>query len=112
MAKLRATGKPLGEYVNGKIYYGIKTGLNEAFVIDAETKDRLIAEDPRSDEVIKPFLAGRDIKRYQTPTPDKYLILIEKGQTNRQRAKMAPSVWLETTYPAVHSWLIPFESES
>ncbi|WP_157634897.1 DUF7149 domain-containing protein [Spirosoma panaciterrae] len=79
MDKLRATGKPLGEYVNGKIYYGIKTGLNEAFVIDAETKDRLIAEDPKSAEIIKPFLAGRDIKRYQTPTVDKYLIFTRRG---------------------------------
>ncbi len=45
----------------------IKTGLNEAFVIDAETKEKLIAEDPKSAELIKPFLAGRDIKRYQPP---------------------------------------------
>ena len=53
--KLCAAGTPLGEYVQGKIYYGIKTGLNEAFVIDAITRDRLIAEDARSAEVIKPF---------------------------------------------------------
>ncbi len=81
MAKLRATGKPLGDYVNGKIFRGVLTGLNEAFVIDAETKDRLIAEDPRSAEIIKPFLAGRDIKRYQTPTVDKYLIFTRRGIT-------------------------------
>ncbi len=65
--KLRTVGKPLGEYVNGKIYYGIKTGLNEAFVIDAKTRDKLIAEDKKSDDVIKPFLAGRDIKRFSPP---------------------------------------------
>ena len=40
--KLKAAGIPLGEYVKGKIYYGIKTGLNEAFVIDEGTKERLI----------------------------------------------------------------------
>lgn len=77
--KLRAAGTPLGEYVQGKIYYGIKTGLNEAFVIDAATRARLIAEDPKSAEVIKPFLAGRDIKRYQTPVSDKYLIFTRRG---------------------------------
>ncbi len=84
MTKLRATGKPLGEYVNGKIYYGIKTGINEAFVIDVATKDRLIAEDPRSAEIIKPFLAGRDIKRYQTPIVDKFLILFRNGSTREK----------------------------
>ena len=77
--KLRTAGTPLGEYVQGKIYYGIKTGLNEAFVIDVATRDRLIAEDGRSAEVIKPFLAGRDLKRYQTPVCDKYLIFTRRG---------------------------------
>jgi len=77
--KLRAAGTPLGEYVQGKIYRGVLTGLNEAFVIDAATRERLLAEDPKSAEVIKPFLAGRDIKRYQTPVSDKYLIFTRRG---------------------------------
>lgn len=81
LSKIKSKGIPLSEYVNGQIYYGIKTGLNEAFVIDQATRDRLIAEDPRSAQVIKPFLAGRDIKRYKTPVADKYLILFPKGFT-------------------------------
>ncbi|MEX2590628.1 MAG: Eco57I restriction-modification methylase domain-containing protein, partial [Chitinophagales bacterium] len=64
LAKLREKGVPLREYVSDNIYYGIKTGLNEAFVIDEATRNRLIEEDPNSAKVIKPFLAGRDIKRY------------------------------------------------
>ena len=77
--KLKAQGIPLGEYVQGKIYRGVLTGLNEAFVIDEETKKRLIAEDKKSTELIKPFLAGKDIKRYQEPTSDKYLIFTRRG---------------------------------
>ena len=69
----------MGEYVKGKIYRGVLTGLNEAFVIDKSTRDRLIAEDPKSAEIIKPFLAGRDIKRYQQPVSDKYLIFTRRG---------------------------------
>ncbi|PJF27001.1 MAG: hypothetical protein CUN52_15110, partial [Phototrophicales bacterium] len=72
LSKLMATGTPLGEYVNGKIFYGIKTGYNEAFVIDEATRNKLIAQDPRSAEVIKPFLTGRDIKRYEAPKAEKY----------------------------------------
>ena len=79
LVKIKEGGIPLGEYVKGKIFYGIKTGLNEAFVIDAATRHRLIAEDPRSAEVIKPFLAGRDIKRYQEPKSDKFLIFTRRG---------------------------------
>ncbi len=79
LAKLRAAGKPLREYVNDKIYRGVLTGLNEAFVIDEPTRARLVAQDARSAEVIKPFLAGRDIKRYQTPVADKFLIFTRRG---------------------------------
>ena len=77
--KIKKAGIPLGEYVEGKIYYGIKTGLNEAFVIDEETKKRLIKEDAKSKEIIKPFLAGRDIKRYGTLKVDKYLLFTRRG---------------------------------
>ncbi|WP_301677488.1 Eco57I restriction-modification methylase domain-containing protein [Methanoculleus methanifontis] len=79
LEKIKAAGVPLGTYVDGKIYYGIKTGLNEAFVIDEATRERLIAEDPRSAEVIKPFLAGRDVKRYQPLELSKYLIFTRRG---------------------------------
>jgi len=79
IAKILKAGKPLGEYVNRKIYRGVLTGLNEAFVIDRETRDRLIAEDPGSEEIIKPFLAGRDIKRYQEPSSAKFLIFARRG---------------------------------
>ena len=77
--KIKKAGIPLGEYVEGKIYRGVLTGLNEAFVIDEETKNRLIKEDPKSKEVIKPFLAGRDVKRYKQPVVDKYLLFTRRG---------------------------------
>ncbi|PJF26873.1 MAG: restriction endonuclease subunit R, partial [Phototrophicales bacterium] len=76
LAKLMATGTQLGEYVNGKIYRGVLTGYNEAFVIDEATRNKLIAQDPRSAEVIKPFLAGREIKRYNPPIIENYLTYI------------------------------------
>ena len=52
LEKLKATGTPLGEYVEGRFYYGIKTGFNDAFVVDRATRDRLIAEHPSSAEII------------------------------------------------------------
>ena len=76
MAKLRQAGKPLGEYVGGKLYRGVLTGLNEAFVIDGPTRERLIAEDPRSAEVIKPFYRGRDIYKWIAEWAEIYLLYI------------------------------------
>ncbi|MBD3840130.1 MAG: class I SAM-dependent DNA methyltransferase, partial [Epsilonproteobacteria bacterium] len=61
--KIEAIGTPLKEW-DIKINYGIKTGFNEAFIISQEKRDELIAKDPKSAEIIKPILRGRDIKRY------------------------------------------------
>ncbi|WP_159991435.1 Eco57I restriction-modification methylase domain-containing protein [Pelistega ratti] len=72
-AKVEKHGIPLKEW-NISINYGIKTGFNEAFIIDGKTKDRLIAEDPKSAEIIRPILRGRDIKKYSYEFADKYLI--------------------------------------
>lgn len=115
MDKIRANGVPLGEYVGGKIYRGVLTGLNEAFVIDEETKSRLIAQDPKSEEVIKPFLAGRDVKRYETPKAEKFLILFPKGWTRKEsgHAEEAPAwEWLQGRFPAVAGWLEPFAKKA
>jgi len=96
MEKIKSAGIPLGEYVEGKIFYGIKTGLNEAFVIDEATKNRLIAEDPASAELIKPFLAGRDIKRYQKLSHRQYLIFTRQGMDIKK-------------YPAIEKHLLKYK---
>ena len=61
------------------INYGIKTGYNDAFFIDGATKDRLVAEDPKSAELIKPLLRGRDIHAWMPEWDDLYLINPHNG---------------------------------
>lgn len=61
------------------IYRGILTGYNEAFIIDGKKKDELIAEDPKSAEIIRPILRGRDIKRYGYDFADLWLINTHNG---------------------------------
>jgi hypothetical protein len=107
--KLRSKGIPLGEFVNGKIYLGVLTDLDKAFIIDELTRNRLIAEDPRSAEVIKPFLMGRYIKRYQPPVSDKYLIFMPKGWTHKKISGSSDTLgWLMKNYPAIANHLLPF----
>jgi hypothetical protein len=77
--KLLKKGIPLGTYIKDKVYRGVLTGLNDAFVIDEETKTQLIERDPNSEDLIKPFLIGRDIKRYEPPKPNNYLIFTRRG---------------------------------
>ena len=79
MDKMEAIGTPLKDW-DVSIYRGVTTGLNDAFIIDDETKQALVAADPKSAEIIKPVLRGRDIQRYQ--------------------AQWA-GLWLITTFPAL-----------
>jgi len=71
--------KPTLREVYGSPQYGIKTGRNKAFVIDRITRDNLIEKDPRSLELIKPFLEGKDFKKWRTESRDKYLIFTRRG---------------------------------
>ncbi len=77
--KMRNAGMPLGQYIQGQIYYGIKTGLNEAFVIDSEKRAELIAADPRSAELIKPLVMGKDIGKWRVDYRDRWLIFTNRG---------------------------------
>jgi len=55
------------------------TGYNEAFIIDRKKKDELIQQDPKSAEIIRPILRGRDIKRYGYDFADLWLINTHNG---------------------------------
>ena len=84
-----------------QINYGIKTGCNEAFIIDGKKKDELIKQDPKSAEIIRPILRGRDIKRYSYEFADKYVILAYFGSY-----KILPS-----KYPAIYNHLKQYEEK-
>lgn len=104
--KLRQSGTPLGEYVNGRFYRGILTGFNEAFVVDRETRDRLIAEHPSSAEILKPFLRGRDVKRWSVDFAEQYLIKIESSENKEhpwsgKKKEEAEKIFAQT-YPVIY----------
>jgi len=116
MEKLRGKGTPLAEFVGGKFYYGIKTGYNQAFVIDEATRQRLIEEDPRSAEVIKPWLRGKDIKRWRVDWRGLYVIYIrnsgDAGVTHPWANALTETTARELfhkTYPAIHDHLSQYE---
>ncbi|HRN91206.1 MAG TPA: DUF559 domain-containing protein [Ferruginibacter sp.] len=77
--KIKNNSILLKNFVNDAIFYGIKTGCNEAFILDEENRNLLIKKDKNAAQIIKPYLAGRDIKRYEQPLSKKYIILSERG---------------------------------
>ena len=71
--KIENIGKPLKDW-DINIYRGIITGCNEAFIIDEAKREQLIKQDPKSAEIIKPLLRGRDIERYHAQSVESYLL--------------------------------------
>ncbi len=104
--RIRKSGTPLGDYVKGRFYRGILTGYNDAFVVDRATRDRLIAEHKSSAEVIKPYLRGRDVKRWRCDFSEQYLVKIESSENvthpwSDKTGKEAEAVFAKK-YPAIH----------
>ena len=92
--KIEQVGTPLKDW-DIKINRGILTGLNEAFIISKEKKDELIKADPKSAEIIRPILRGRDIKKNEINFSEKYLIALFPSKK-----------YNIDNYPAIKDWLI------
>jgi hypothetical protein len=97
--RIEEVGIPLKKW-DISIKYGIKTGRDEAFIITGRKKDELIARDPKSAEIIKPILRGRDIKRYETNFSDMWLIAAEFGSHK----------YLEVNYPIIYAHLLQYKA--
>jgi hypothetical protein len=98
LEKLRRAGRPLGEYVKGRFYRGMVTGSNEAFVVDRVTRDALIKKDKSSAELLKPYLRGRDVKKWSVANPDLWVCYIGWDVSI-------------TKYPGIYSHIRRFEKE-
>lgn len=110
LEKLQHTGTPLGEYVEGRFYHGVKTGCNDAFIIDDSMHQQLITEDIRSSELMKPVLRGKDLCKWKTEPTDKYLIAIASSAnlewpwSDAANDSEAEDIFAQT-YPAIYEHL-------
>ena len=107
MERMRADGTPLRDAAGIAPQYGIKTGFNEAFMVDTPTKDRLVAEDPSSATLFRRFLRGSDIERWAAPVPDLWMIALKSSGDHpwpwagASDAGKAEAIF-KATYPALH----------
>ncbi len=79
MAKLRANGVPLKEFAGATTFRGVTTGFNEAFVLDTPTRDRLVAEHPSSETILKKYLRGQDVDRWRSMWAGEWMIFARRG---------------------------------
>lgn len=95
--RMASDSKPLLEYCGGKIGRGIVAGLEEAFIIDEATRARLVRQSANAKEIIRPFLSGRDIRRYFIDYKGVYIIYAHHGIDIRK-------------YPSVEEYLRPYRA--
>ena len=106
--KIERIGTPLRDW-SINIRRGILTGYNQAFIIDGKKKDELIANDPKSAEIIKPILRGRDIKRYHAEFKDQWVIASHNGYKDEQGERIS-AINIEK-YPAIKEHLDQFKTQ-
>jgi hypothetical protein len=118
--KIERIGKPLKEW-DVKIYRGVLTGLNEAFIIDSQKREEILnnckdeEERRRTEAVIKPILRGRDIKRYYYEWAGLWIIFIPwhfplHEDTTIQGASKKAETEFEKLYPTVYNHLSQFKN--
>lgn len=100
--KLENQSKPLKEY-NQKIYIGLLNGYNAAYVIDTKTKDSIVSKDPKSADIIKPMLRGRDVGKYGYIWSGMWMINTHNGI----RGKL-PRIDVENDYPVIYQHLLKY----
>jgi len=86
--KMEANGQPLSEIVGGKLFNGIKTGINEAFIIDRKTYEELVKKDRKNSEILKPLLMGDDVRHFEIHYRERYLIQTYIGVDIKRYAKI------------------------
>jgi hypothetical protein len=115
LEKLSENGTPFRTLISSKIFWGLKTALNEAYVVDESTRTRLIAEHPSSSKILRPFLRGKDVSRWNVNLSGLYLIRIESSANKKHPWSGKPQAEakkiFEQTYPAIARWLAPFKDK-
>lgn len=96
--EIEKNGKVISSIKSISINRGVTTGFNPAFVINEETKQELCLEDPKSKEIIKGLLQGRNIKKWNYISSDDFLIFTRKGINLKK-------------YPAIHEHLKQYKKD-
>ena len=98
-----------------KIYRGVTTGYNPAFIISNEQRDNLITEDYKNSQVIKNMLQGRNIRKWYYNESEENLLFIPwhfpLEHNNISGASIESENALKEQYPSIYYWLNQHKKE-
>ena len=110
--RLLGAGQKLADVLEGRLYLGVKTGLNEAFIVDQVTRDRILQISPNAGEIIKRSVRGEDLRPWYQENEGRYMIVLPAGWTRAQLGDKPTEAdawrWLNDSYPGVAQHLNPF----
>lgn len=105
--KLEIEKNPTLKSLDYKIISGVKTGLNEAYLIDKELRDELVLKDSKNKEIIRPIIRGRDISKYNYSFNEIYCIFTHNGNISMQ----IPAIDCQNDYPTIYEYLLSFDEK-
>jgi hypothetical protein len=113
--KLRARGRSLKKFVGSAPLYGLKTGLNDAFLLDTPTRDRLVREDPGCAELLKKYLRGQDISRWSPEWDGQWMVQLASSGDKSWPWSGLPEDKAEAsfgrTFPSLYGFMKPQEAK-
>lgn len=112
---IEANGIPLRDW-KVEMNFALKSGFNDAFIINEDKKNELIDIDPNSADVIKPLLRGRNISKYSYKFDNIYMLYIPwhfplHNDENIKGASEIAEVAFKNQYPAIYSHLNSFKEQ-
>ena len=116
MERMQRDYTRLSDYVGAAPQYGIKTGFNEAFAVDTQTRNTLVSKDAASADLFRPFLRGQDIGRWAPDWKGQWMIALKTSSdqawpwAGEANAKAAETVFA-AAYPAIHSRMNGFRTK-
>ena len=114
LEKVESRGTPLRELASVEPLSGIKTGLNEAYLIDRDTYKAIVAANPKSADLLKPFLRGQDFSRWRAETQGLWMITLASSE-NRDwpwsNLEAEAETVFRATYPAIYAHLEKFKDD-
>jgi len=107
--------KSLKDFINNRMYVGLKTGLNNAFIIGKDFYNILLSDSVDYSVIVKPYGVGRDLSRYGKPSIQKYIIAIPNNWTDKQddfQNEDEAWNWFKKEYSLVANHLSPYQERA
>jgi SAM-dependent methyltransferase len=84
LERILERGTPVADFCMGESGHGSLGQADERLFISREKRDRLVKKDRRVNDLLRPFIHGRDIGRYRVKRSGKYFLLMPPPQSATQ----------------------------